>query len=90
MQLPQFADLADLYRGLRENIETDFSMDRFQRDLTAFRAMNVEGQIGEVVKSLGYFAHLGGHPQVAKAAVRLIAQKGAQILERNPSTLFSI
>ncbi len=33
---------------------------------------------------------IGGHPDVANAAVRLAAQKGMAILERDPSQLFNI
>ncbi|MCW0221189.1 MAG: TIR domain-containing protein [Prosthecobacter sp.] len=186
LQLPQFADLRDLYRGLRAEVETDFSAERYERDLNAFEAMQPAEQVVEVVESLSHFAELGqavfaitgsglfedrgqlkswaahlfeqlankpniklclvsnrqlreefliqyvnvlqikvpelkdadikalmtatsllygiapvspnavlvqsigGHPDVARAAIRLIAQKGMQYLEKKPSTLFSI
>jgi tetratricopeptide (TPR) repeat protein len=185
-QLPQFADLADLYRKLRENIETDFSVDNFQRDLEHFRTLEIGAQLDEIVKCTTYFGDLGqavfiatgsglfedrgslktwvgplftkldtvpqtkvcivtnrqlrdeelqhhgnvlqlhvpplgdsdiralmtatcrpfgipaftpaanlvksigGHPQIAKAAVRLVAQRGEHILQKSPHTIFSI
>lgn len=56
---PEFADLADLFRALREVVEQDFSLDRFARDLEFFREMRIEEQIQEIVGSLKYFGRLG-------------------------------
>jgi hypothetical protein len=33
---------------------------------------------------------IGGHPEVGKAAVRLIAQRGPSVLKADPSSLYSI
>ena len=186
LNLPQFADLADLYRGLREHIESSLLFSDFEKSSAIFREMSIEDQVVEVVNSLRYFADLGqavfvitgsglfedagdpkvwvnllfkvlsvekeirlclvsnrqlraedlrhwinvlqiyvpplkdpdiralmtatstafamdaiypsdplirsirGHAQIAKAAVRLISQKGVQFFERDPLPLFSI
>ncbi|MBF5044504.1 TIR domain-containing protein [Aggregicoccus sp. 17bor-14] len=184
--LPQFADLADLYRGLREQIDPNFSLQTFERDLPVFQNMSLPEQVEEVANSIAYFGELGqavfavtgsglfedrgnpkpwvrplfnalatrsqaklcivahrqfreeelrshrnvfqlyvpplkdpdiralitfasgafglkplspsdnlvsaigGHPDIAKAAVRLIAQRGEHILEKSPNILFSV
>ena len=186
LRLPQFADIADMYRALRENIDTDLNARDFSESLETFKDLNVEDQVEEVVTSLSYFSSLGqavfigtgsglfdelgtpkawidpllraladrsdlmccfisnrkfreeylmqfenalqipipalsnrdtqalitltssiyaidpvrlsdgivraigGHPAVAKAAVRLVAQKGIQTFEKNPTPLFSV
>ncbi|MBS0245610.1 MAG: TIR domain-containing protein [Proteobacteria bacterium] len=59
IQLPQFADLADLYRSLREQIESNFSIQSFERDLNLFRNLDLKDQISEVSKSAQYFGDLG-------------------------------
>lgn len=57
--LPQFADLADLYRALRQEIETDLSLSGIAKDLEAFAAASVETQSEEVTLRLKHFAELG-------------------------------
>jgi hypothetical protein len=57
--LPLFADLADLYRELRQLIEPMFSLQTFERDLLAFKALSVPDQVAEIVDSLDYFGNLG-------------------------------
>lgn len=186
LSMAQFADLADLYRGAREQVEPHFSPERFKEALVDFNAMAMADQVTEVVRSLGHFGALGqaifvtmgnglfqergdikewvgllinslalepairlafmsnrqvserdalgwpnfiqlsvpplkeadtktlmiatsqafglkpvapdvqlirsigGHPQIAKAAVRLIAQKGEYLIQRDPASLYSV
>lgn len=59
LQLHQFSDIADLYRALREQIETNFSLQTFESDLVAFRDLSLRDQVHEVVKSIQYFNDLG-------------------------------
>jgi len=59
LRLPRFADLADLYRALREQIEVSFTFESFERDLRQFRSLTPEQQVAEVVRSIQYFAQLG-------------------------------
>jgi hypothetical protein len=57
--LPQFADLADLYRALRQEIETDLPLSAIAADLRAFAAAPVTAQADEVTRRLSHFADLG-------------------------------
>ncbi len=57
--LPQFADLADIYRTLRQEIETDLPLSGVAKDLEAFAAASVEVQSNEVILRLKHFADLG-------------------------------
>ena len=57
--LPQFADLADLYRALRQEIETDLSMSAIVADMSAFGKASVLTQAEEVAGRLSHFADLG-------------------------------
>jgi hypothetical protein len=57
--LPQFADLADLYRALRQEIETDLPLSGIAEDLAAFAAASVDVQSEEVALRLSHFAELG-------------------------------
>lgn len=57
--LPQFADLADLYRALRQEIETDLPLSAIAADLRAFAAAPVTAQANEVTRRLSHFADLG-------------------------------
>lgn len=186
LRLPQFSDIADVYRALRENIDVGVQAKDVEESLSQFSSFNEEDQISEVVTSLSYFARLGqavfvatgsglfddignvkpwlaslfravrdrpeiilcfvtnrrfreeflmehenvlqvhvpalsdadtralitlvsnlyaiepvrfgavivraigGHPSIAKAAVRLVVNKGVDVLERNPHPLFGI
>jgi tetratricopeptide (TPR) repeat protein len=58
-QLPQFADLDDIYRALRQEIEPQFSLKKFQADLAAFNAMSVEARAIEVATNISHFGKLG-------------------------------
>ena len=57
--LPQFADLADLYRALRQEVETDLPLHSIGADLRAFGNAPVGEQASEVARRLAHFAGLG-------------------------------
>ena len=57
--LAQFADLPDLYRALRQELDIGFTPDQFTRDLSIFIEMDTERQAVEVVRNLDHFAQLG-------------------------------
>lgn len=57
--LPQYADLADIYRALRQEVETDLRLSEVGDDLKAFSAATIEDQADEVVRRLAHFADLG-------------------------------
>ena len=57
--LPRFADLADLYRALRQEVETDLPLHSIGKDLHAFGEASVHEQAREVALRLGHFADLG-------------------------------
>ena len=59
LQLPQFADLADLYRALRQEIEPNFSLAQFTDDLKAFSSLNLEEQAAEIAANVAHFGTLG-------------------------------
>ena len=58
-QLPQFADLADIYRALRQEMETTLSVKRLPDDLKAFGEAPVVAQAVEVARKLSHFGDLG-------------------------------
>lgn len=58
-QLPQFADLADIYRALRQEIETGLSLTALGDDIRAFGDAAVSVQADEVVRKLTHFGELG-------------------------------
>lgn len=57
--LPQYADLPDLYRALRQEIETDLRLLEVASDLKAFSEAPIEAQADEIVRLLQHFAGLG-------------------------------
>lgn len=57
--LPQFADLADLYRALRQEIETDLPLSAMESDLKAFSDAPIVTQAEEVTRRLFHFGDLG-------------------------------
>ena len=57
--LPQFADLADIYRALRQEVETELPLHSIGEDLRAFSAAELQAQAQEVVRRLVHFAELG-------------------------------
>jgi hypothetical protein len=58
-QLPQFADLADLYRALRQEIETTLSFKGLADDLRAFAEAPITTQAAEVARKMSHFGVLG-------------------------------
>lgn len=59
LQLPQFADLADVYRALRQEMETGVSRSDLENDVTSFSSAPIEDQAEEVALRLSYFGKLG-------------------------------
>ncbi|MDX8443716.1 TIR domain-containing protein [Mesorhizobium australafricanum] len=57
--LPQFADLADLYRVLRQEIETDLRLSEAADDIANFTSAPIEIQAREVAHLLSHFGDLG-------------------------------
>jgi hypothetical protein len=57
--LPQFADLADLYRALRQEVETELPLHTIGADLRAFGEAPIHEQAREVARRLAHFAELG-------------------------------
>ncbi|MER8855838.1 toll/interleukin-1 receptor domain-containing protein [Mesorhizobium australicum] len=57
--LPQFADSADLYRALREEIDLGFSKSAFEIELEAFHKLSPEEQAAEISANMAYFGPLG-------------------------------
>lgn len=57
--LPQFADILDLYRATRRELERNFSADKFLEDETAFLALSTEAKIAEILGSFQHFSRLG-------------------------------
>lgn len=57
--LPQFADLADIYRALRQEVETDLPLHSIGDDLRAFGAAALHEQAQEIARRLAHFAELG-------------------------------
>jgi hypothetical protein len=58
-RLPQFADLADLYRALRQEIETDLPLAAMADDFAAFARAPLAMQAAEITTRLSHFADLG-------------------------------
>jgi hypothetical protein len=57
--LPQFADLEDIYRALRQEVEVDIPLSSFEADSLAFKAADTAIQIDEIVRRLSHFTDLG-------------------------------
>jgi tetratricopeptide (TPR) repeat protein len=57
-QLPQFADIDDLYRSLRQEIEPQFSLQQFQKDLAHFNNLPIEERATEISRNLAHFGEL--------------------------------
>ncbi|MFS2174384.1 toll/interleukin-1 receptor domain-containing protein [Rhizobium pisi] len=57
--LPQFADILDLYRATRRELERNFSADKFLEDEAVFLGLSQEAQIAEIVGSFRHFSQLG-------------------------------
>lgn len=57
--LPQFADVADIYRALRQEIETDLPLSGIVKDVEALTGASVEAQSEEIMLRLKHFGALG-------------------------------
>ncbi len=57
--LPQFADLGDIYRALRQEVETDLPLHSIGDDLRVFGAAALKDQAKEIAQRLSHFADLG-------------------------------
>lgn len=57
--LPQFADSADLYRALREELDSNFSRESFERDLEKFNRLRPDEKAAEIGANIAYFGDLG-------------------------------
>ena len=58
-QLPQFSDLADLYRALRQEIETSLSFTAMGDDVRSFSSAPIYAQAQEILQKLSHFSDLG-------------------------------
>lgn len=56
LDLPQFADLADIYRGLLNNVQFEASQQQIEANLLAFGELSLDDQLEEIVALLAYFA----------------------------------
>lgn len=59
INLPQFADLDDIFRGLLEEISPHLSIEGVQKNLNAFRSLGVSAKVSEIVDQLSYFGKRG-------------------------------
>lgn len=56
--LPQFADLEDIYRSLRQEISDGLTMEQMSEEGAQFRSLNQDSQIEEVCRCISYYAAL--------------------------------
>jgi len=59
INLPQFADLADIYRSLLDSASRAAAVDMLEASLAAFMALPQDQQVDEVVTLMEYFGDLG-------------------------------
>lgn len=59
LNLPQFADIEDVYRALRQEVDPKFDLENLKADLAVFRELSLEEQAQEVFSQLRYFGTLG-------------------------------
>ncbi|MBZ9680938.1 MULTISPECIES: toll/interleukin-1 receptor domain-containing protein [unclassified Mesorhizobium] len=59
LPLPQFADLVDIYRALRQELENGVSHAELEKDVTGFAAAPIADQAEEVAVKLSHFGSLG-------------------------------
>jgi hypothetical protein len=57
--LSQYADLADIYRMIRQEVDSNFSIATFTRELRAFDDLSEEARLDEVCRGLSHFTSLG-------------------------------
>lgn len=56
--LPQFADLEDIYRSLRQEIDDSLSIEMLSAESDTFRSLSQQEQVKEVSRCLSYFGKL--------------------------------
>lgn len=59
LQLPQFADIADIYRSLRQEIESGLSYQAIGEDVKKFSTAPTDEQASEIAKKISYYGDLG-------------------------------
>lgn len=67
--LPQFADLAELWRGLRDEIENERTPQEYEASWLAFNKLKDGDKIEEIANSISYFGNLN-------QAVRVVIGNG--------------
>lgn len=55
IDLPQFADIADIYRGLLNKVQFQASKEDIERNLSFFCSMKQDEQISEILSLLSYY-----------------------------------
>lgn len=58
-ELPPHADLSDIYRAVRQELEDHFSIKKFESALAAFNGASIDEQVDEILRSMCHFADLG-------------------------------
>ncbi|MCJ2184754.1 toll/interleukin-1 receptor domain-containing protein [Novosphingobium sp. 1949] len=58
-ELPAHADLGDIYRAVRQEMEEHFSLQKFESAWAAFNDSSTDEQVDEVLRSMCHFADLG-------------------------------
>lgn len=58
-ELPPHADLGDIYRAVRQELEDHFSIKKFESALAAFNDASIDEQVDEILQSMCHFADLG-------------------------------
>lgn len=59
IDLPVWANIEDVYRSVREIVEDQFDLDRYERDLNLFDSMDEQDKVEELTQSLSHFEGLG-------------------------------
>lgn len=58
-ELPPHADLGDIYRAVRQELEDHFSIKEFRSAFAAFNEASIDEQVNEILRSMCHFADLG-------------------------------
>ena len=58
-ELPPHADLGDIYRAVRQEMEDHFSITKFESAFAAFNDASIDEKIDEILRSMCHFADLG-------------------------------
>jgi hypothetical protein len=59
LELPTWADMRDVYRAVRENVEDPFSLESYEKDLRIFENLDEDKQVEEITSSLSHFGDIG-------------------------------